>query len=199
MVAFFFSRSKQMLKVNVGLSRKLSRDYSSTGFSLNLEGEICVGLDDPEAMVEKVKEFYDLAEEALNQQIARYESESAIASRDEQRPARTIGQPTAAPEKEPANNGSPKTDDGNGQRNQSGNGQATNGDVATNKQVQYLLNLGKRQGLTPLQLEGRVESILGKKAGVYDLTKREAGDLIDALSQNGTPATNGNGRNRISR
>jgi len=46
-----------MLRVNVGLSRKLSRDYNSSGFSLNLEGEICVGLDDPEAMIERVKDF----------------------------------------------------------------------------------------------------------------------------------------------
>lgn len=35
-----------MLKVNVGLSRKLSRDYNSTGFSLNLDGELCAGMDD---------------------------------------------------------------------------------------------------------------------------------------------------------
>ena len=181
-----------MLKVNVGLSRKLSRDYNSTGFSLNLEGEICVGLDDPEAMIEKVKEFYDLAEEALNQQIERYEGESAIGSRDGQPAHCNNRHANDSAAKEPANNG-------NGHSNHNGNGQAANGDGATNKQVQYLLNLGKRQGLTPLQLEERVEGILGKKVGVYDLTKREAGDVIDALSQNGTPATNGNGRNRISR
>ena len=57
----------------------------------------------------------------------------------------------------------------------------------------------KRHGLTQIQLEDRIESELGKKAGVYDLTKREAGDIIDVLSQNGAPAANGNGRNRISR
>lgn len=182
-----------MLKVNVGLSRKLSRDYNSTGFSLNLEGELCVGPDDPEAMIEKIKEFYDLAEEALNQQIERYEGESAIASRDEA-PARQNGpgrnrvasQASRQPETSPQTSGH-------------GNGHAGNGEPATNKQVQYLLNLGKRNGLTPPQLEGRIESILGKRVGVYDLTKKEAGDVIDVLSQNGTPATNGNGRSRSSR
>lgn len=179
-----------MLKVNVGLSRKLSRDYNSTGFSLNLEGEICVGPDDPEAMIEKVKEFYDLAEEALNQQIERYEGESAIGSRDGQHAHRSNGHSHDSTAKEPSNNG-------NGQSNHNGNGQAANGDGATNKQVQYLLNLGKRQGLTPLQLEDRIEGIVGKKVGIYDLTKREAGDVIDGLSQNGAPATNG--RNRMSR
>lgn len=185
-----------MLKVNVGLSRKLSRDYNSTGFSLNLEGEICVDLNDPETMIEKVKEFYDLAEEALNQQIERYEGESAIGSRDTQQPARTNGHSNAAPPKEHSNNGTSNSQNGNGQTNHNGSGQ--NGDVATNKQVQYLLNLGKRHGLTPAQLEGRIEVILGKKVGVYDLTKREAGDIIDALGQNGAPAANGNGRNRVS-
>jgi len=180
-----------MLKVNVGLSRKLSRDFNSTGFSLNLEGEICVGLDDPETMVEKVKEFYDLAEEALNQQIERYEGESAIGSRDERRSNGSNGHSNGQVAKEQPNTAASNS--------QNGNGHTANGDAATNKQVPYLLNLGKQQGLTRPQLEGRIEGLLGKKIGVYDLTKREAGDVIDALSQNGAPAANGNGRNRISR
>ena len=54
-----------MLKANVGLSRKLSENYQSTGFSLNLEGEINATLDDPEAVIERVRELYDLADEAL--------------------------------------------------------------------------------------------------------------------------------------
>lgn len=185
-----------MLKVNVGLSRKLSRDYNSTGFSLNLEGELCAGPDDPEVLIEKIKEFYDLAEEALNQQIERYESESAISSRDEASPrqngrppsgTRAATKPSETPRQQPQ---SP---------HENGNGHPVNGDAATNKQVQYLLNLGKRNGLTPPQLEARIESILGKQLGVYDLTKKEAGDIIEALNQNSAPAMNGNGRSRTSR
>ena len=184
-----------MLKVNVGLSRKLSRDFNSTGFSLNLEGEICVGPDDPESLIEKIKEYYDLAEEALSQQIERYEGESAIARRDEStaprsavNPSRSNGrstqvQPAVAPE---SSNG----------RSHEGNESTSNADVATNKQVQYLLNLGKRQGLTTPQLEGRITELLGNKVGLYDLTKRQAGEVIDALSNNAKPAMNGNGRSR---
>jgi len=56
-----------MLKINVGLSRKLSRDYNSAGFSLNLEGQLGGGLDGPETLIEKINEYYDLAEEVLNQ------------------------------------------------------------------------------------------------------------------------------------
>lgn len=188
-----------MLKVNVGLSRKLSRDYNSTGFSLNLEGEICVSLDDPETLVEKVKEFYDLAEEALNQQVARYEGELATTSQTEEKPVRTHSRSNGNSAKEPASNGKASNQNSSAAANHGGNGKASNLDAATNKQIQYLLNLGKRHGLTQIQLEDRIESELGKKAGVYDLTKREAGDIIDVLSQNGAPAANGNGRNRISR
>ena len=187
-----------MLKVNVGLSRKLSRDYNSTGFSLNLEGELCVGLDDPVAMIERVKEFYDLAEEALNQQIERYESESVIGSRDAGQPARANGQRSATPPANLPENAAPSNSRPNGPApqngNGNGNGQAPNEEAATNKQVQYLLNLGKRQGLTQQQLEGRIEGILGRRVGVYDLTKREAGCVIDALNQNGAPVTNGRSR-----
>ena len=194
------SKEPSMLKVNVGLSRKLSRDFNSTGFSLNLEGELCVGLDDPVAVIERVKEFYDLAEEALNQQIERYEGESAIGNRDAGQPTRANGQrpaaapPTSLPENSAQNNSRPN---GQAPQNSNGNGQAPNEEAATNKQVQYLLNLGKRQGLTQQQLEGRVESIIGRRVGVYDLTKREAGGVIDALNQTGAPVTNG--RSRTSR
>lgn len=182
-----------MFKVNVGLSRKQSRDYNSTGFSLNLEGELCVGLDDPVAMIERIKEFYDLAEEALSQQIERYEGESAIASRDTEQHIRTNGQHGTSP----VANHSDSSNRPNEQAQQSGNGQAPNEEAATNKQVQYLLNLGKRQGLTQQQLQGRIEGTLGRRVEVYDLTKREAGGVIDAMNQNGTSANNG--RSRTSR
>ena len=77
-----------MLKVNVGLSRKLSKDYNSTGFTINLEGEVAAPPNDAGAVVEQVKELYDLAEEALNLQIERSQSDAALASHDETRPRR---------------------------------------------------------------------------------------------------------------
>ena len=73
-----------MLRVNVGISRKVSRDFNSTGFSVNLEGEVTAPLDEPEVVIEKIREYYDLADEALQDQLERYESISAIASRDEE-------------------------------------------------------------------------------------------------------------------
>lgn len=158
-----------------------------------------MSLDDPETLVEKVKEFYDLAEEALNQQIARYEGESATASRTEEKPVRPTTKTTRTSKAAPVNRMTAPAENVADAANSNSRGKPVSADAATNKQVQYLLNLGKRHGSTQIQLEDRIESELGKKAGVYDLTKREAGDIIDVLSQNGTPAKNGNGHNRISR
>ncbi|WP_254511385.1 hypothetical protein [Anatilimnocola floriformis] len=173
-----------MLRVNVGLSRKVSKDYNSTGFSINLDGEITSTVSDPEAVIEEVKQLYDLAEEALDREIERHRSDSAIASRDEGTP--------------PSNTTRQTNDNGHPPERSAANGHQANGhngEVATNKQVQYLLNLGKRQGLTTKQLESRIEQLTGKKVGVYELSKREAGDVIDALSQ-AAPTGNGAGHSR---
>ena len=169
-----------MLRVNVGMSRKLSKDFNSTGFSVNLDGEVPVGLDDPEAVVEKIKEFYDLAEESLAQQIERYDADSAIASRDEAPRAPVPEAPATADRTSHTSrgfrNGNDRTDNTNRQT------QAP-AQPATNKQIQFLLNLGKREGLTTPQLENRVAGILGRETGIYDLTKQEAGVVLDSFTE----------------
>ena len=168
-----------MLRVNVGMSRKLSKDFNSVGFSLNLDGELPVGLDDPEAVVEKIKEFYDLAEESLAQQIERYEGDSAIASRDEVPRVPVQEHPAAVSDR--IRQGFAGYGNGN-----NSNGQCQTqapAQPATNKQIQFLLNLGKREGLTTPQLENRVAGILGRETGLYDLTKQEAGAALDSFTE----------------
>ncbi len=173
-----------MLKVNVGLSRKVSRDYNSTGFSVNLEGEVLAPLDDPEMIIGKIQELYDLAEESINQQIERYEGESAIASRDEapvtqhtqtspprsNRDQRENGRRTHSTPQRAENNRIPRsTDDG--------------GFVpASNKQISFMTNLAKRHGLTTPQLRKRVAEIVGRDVDLYDLSKSEAGTVLDQLT-----------------
>lgn len=154
-----------MLKVNVGLSRKLSHDFNSTGFSVNIEGEVCVPLDQPERVIEKIREYYDLAEETLRDQVDRHKSDTAIASRDEEprKPRRMTY------DRNPARNGA----------NGNGTGQGT--DSASTKQINYLLEIGRRQQFTTTQLESEVATILGRPVGLYELTKRDAGAVIDAL------------------
>jgi len=58
------------LKINVGLSRKVSQDFQSKGFSLNIEGELPANLiDDPEAMSISVDQLFELANRLLDEQV----------------------------------------------------------------------------------------------------------------------------------
>jgi hypothetical protein len=154
------------LKVNVGLSRKVSKDYQSRGFSLNVEGEVTSSTDDPQKLIEEIKHLYDVAEEALDQQIERTESNAAIGGHDAGRPE--------APERRPAAD--------NGRRAPSSNGNGQRDEAATNKQIQYLLSIGKRMKLSTAALESEIEQVLGQQVGLYDLTKKQAGIVIDSLT-----------------
>lgn len=178
-----------MIRANVGLSRKVSKDYNSTGYSVNLDGEIMAPVSDPEAVFEQVKELFDLAEEVLNQQIDRSQSEAAIGSHDEEPqhklPANQNGNGAQRPNRNPPRQNPPpeasKTN-GNGNGNANGNGNDKPPEPATNKQIQYLLSIGKRQRLSTAQLEKKIAEIVGRPVGVYDLSKMAAGIVIDALT-----------------
>jgi hypothetical protein len=190
-----------MLKANVGLSRKITRDFNSTGYSVNLEGEILASTDDAEAVTEKVKELFNLAQEALDQEINRDQGEDAIGRRDEERPAplksgsngsvkgngHTAPTTTVPPQQPPTSTQTQsqpasKPVPSQSQPTQQNGNQNGTGDAATNKQVQFLLNMGKRLRLTTPQLEGRMNEIIGRRCGVYDLTKKEAGVVLDRLT-----------------
>lgn len=178
-----------MLRVNVGMSRKLTKDFQSIGFSVNLDGEVCVPLDDPEAVIEKIREFYDLCDETLRDQIEQHESELAIASRDEEPPQDSSRSVKPQPQEnfndrrnEPSSPNH-RNENGNGNRN----GNSNNSPPATNKQVQYLLSLSKRQGMSKPQLENRIAGLLGQPVDVYSLSKQEAGIVLDDLSGKANP------------
>src|SRR4051812_16427451 len=166
-----------MLRATVCLSRKISRDYNSTGYSVSLDGEIHFNNDETEAIQDKVSELFHLAEEALAVEIDRDQGTDAIGRRDEepQRP-----QPQA--DQNRSQTPSPRSN-GNGQSQSNGNG-----DAATNKQCQYLLTLAKRANLSNQEIDAKINQVIGRAVGVYQLTKKEAGLVIDALSKNGQPA-----------
>lgn len=166
-----------MIRANVGLSRKISREYQSTGYSINIEGTVGVSADDTEATLAKVAELFHLAEEALNIEIDRDQGEQAIGRRD---------QPTSITK---SISNDRNADDGNSSPAKTTQERTpTNGtDAITNKQAQYLLTLGKRQRISTAQMEDKIEQLLRRRCSVYDLTKREAGQLIDTLA----PSTNG--------
>ena len=76
-----------MLRATVNINRKISENYNSTGFGISLDGEIQGSIDDPETVIERIKQLYDLADEALDQQLDRYKSDSAMASKDQEQPS----------------------------------------------------------------------------------------------------------------
>ena len=157
-----------MLKANVGISRKLSKNYQSTGFTLNIEGELTAAVSDSEAVIEQVNELYDLAEAALDQQIERSRSVDAISNRDDQ-PAR----PSQA---DNGHNGNGTTSPAAGSSEE---------EAATTKQINFLLSISKRERLSTAQLEAKIAEILGNSIGLYDLSKRQAGRVLDELTKNG--------------
>lgn len=166
-----------MLKANVGLSRKISRDFQSTGYSVNVEGEILATADDPEMVLGRIRELFSLANEALDLEIDRDQSEQSIGRRDEdpkpppQPPARSNGRREASP---PEQRQQPAASNGNGSRTD---------EPITNKQAQFLHGLAKRHRLSAADLDAQIEQVVGRRAKVYDLTKREAGKVIDALTK----------------
>lgn len=171
-----------MLRATICLNRKITRDYNSTGYSVSLDGEIPFTNDETEAIQDRISELFHLAEEALAVEIDRDQGTDAIGRRDEE-PQRTHPQPEQNRSQAP-NPGS----NGNGQSSTNGNG-----DAATNKQCQYLLTLAKRSNLSTREIDGKINDVIGKQIGVYQLSKKEAGLVIDALSKNGQPA-HANGR-----
>lgn len=165
-----------MLKANVGLSRKLSHDYNSTGFSVNLEAEICAPLDDPTLVIAKIAELYDLAEESLNLQIERHE----VGSVTQAARLTPVAPPALSSSPSPPTNGN-----GSAVSPSNGSKPAESGEFvpATNKQISFLLNLGKRQGLNKPQLENRISALIGRRADIYELSKQEAGRALDDLTK----------------
>jgi hypothetical protein len=165
-----------MLRANVGISKKLSRDFNSRGFSLNLDAELNATLDDHEAVIRRIRELYAIAEEALDQQTAESEEIDAIAHREcEERPR---------PHRNGETNGTahPRPDATATGRNGNGDRRRATGEAATSKQLQFLQNLARRHKMLGPDLETFVEQVVGHPRSVRDLTKNEAGKVIDQLS-----------------
>jgi len=177
-----------MLRANIGVSRKVSRDYQSTGYTVNLDGEIPFATDDAEGVLEKIRELFDLAHEAIGREIERDQGDDAVAGRDAPAPAPTQPQalvtkarPNGRIAQQPTVIDAPVTPppsrlNGNGSPNGQRNGTA---ESATNKQIQFILTMGKRLKLNTPQIGEQITKIVGRECGVYDLTKKEAGLVLD--------------------
>ncbi len=174
-----------MLRVTVGLSRKLTANFNSTGFTLNLEGEVHAPLDDPDAVIERIKEYYDLADEALRQQVQRHGGDPGDTTPAEpQTVAPHLNRPAETPPPPPPG---PPALAATRQRTAIPNGQPRTGpadDAATPNQIRFIQNLARKQHLSSAQLDAVVTNALGQPCPLHQLAKKQAGRVIDALNQN---------------
>ncbi len=151
-----------MLRATVRLGRTAVRPDHADEYAVTLDGEIPFGPDDAEAVLEKVAELFHLADEALAREIDR-DRECQPVHRTEPTPQRPANPPTT----KTAGPGHPEPKP----------------DAATPKQVQYLLNLAKRNGLSRDELDAVIARVTGSSKKTGDLTKRDAGTVIDHLNK----------------
>lgn len=160
-----------MFKAHVGLSRQITHDSTSTSYTINIEGEIPLPLDQPAAALQQVHNLFELAKKALAQEIV--QGENSLSRREEKPQASEgNGQPSQRPF--PSSQQSKPAD------NQTSNGQV---EAATEKQIRYVHSIAKRMGISQGQLENRIAEVLGQRVALNLLTKKEAGRVIDSLTK----------------
>lgn len=150
-----------MLRATVRLGRIAVRPDHAGEYAVTLDGEIPFGPDDAEGVLEKVAELFHLADEALAREIDR-DRDCPPVHRSEPTPQR----PACPPATKIAGPAYPEP----------------KSDAATSKQVQYLLNLSKRNGLSRDELDAVIARVTGSPKSTGDLTKRDAGAVIDHLN-----------------
>ena len=144
------------LKLNVGLSRKVGEaNYGSRGASVNLELELDPAVvDEPERLHDRIRQLFGLAKDSVDEEL---------------NSSRTFPSPVNG-----SNNGH------NGNVDQQNPRSATNGYVASQKQIDYIQRLACGvNGLGFRQLETLVDKMFGKP--VVGLTSLDASELIDCL------------------
>lgn len=148
------------LKLNVGISKKVGLpDYGSLGTTCNVEVEVDGRLifDDLDGFHQKVRQAYVACAQAVNDELTRQGATTQPASQSQAT----------------ARNGHAATN-GNGHRN------GTNGNHASQKQLNYANQLaGQINGLGVRRLDALANKMCGKP--VAGLSSFDASSLIDTL------------------
>ncbi|MEK6246893.1 MAG: hypothetical protein N2C12_01855 [Planctomycetales bacterium] len=142
-----------MLKINIGLSRKIGgTNYSSRGASVNLEMEVESGLvQEPAKLQERIRYLFSLAKQSVEEEL-NGDGQHGVATSD------------------------------NGDHPQSSSNNGSNGHQATEKQLGYARQLaGQIQGLGVRKLESLANKMFSKP--VADLSTLDASGLIDTLKE----------------
>jgi len=162
-----------MLKASIGLSRKLSQDFNSLGFTISLESEIFARLDDTDAVLHEVKYLYDLADAALQEQIDRRQGclpptfPVSISSGNRSQAA-TV---TVSSSQRQRND--------QGGENRFKNGTSGQAIPATAKQISFLKSICERNGWSQATVHQELRDILRNDASIESLTKQEAGVVLE--------------------
>lgn len=184
------------LSINVGLSRKASKDFQSTGVSINVTAELDQSLlARPEELQQQIDALYQQAELALDRQVGvpqrqthteperqyRQPTQQRLVQqrRSYQQPVRSNGS---------GNRGRYDQSDGNGHDN--GNSRP-NGNGMTQSQRRAITAIAHRINADPAY---EARQIVGRE--LDSLSIREASDLIDHLKSLQPAGNGGNGNGR---
>ena len=155
------------MKINVGLSKKIGlANYGSIGANCNVEFEADQSLlQDQEALRRNVRNAYAACSQAVNQELARQQSEAGNNGNGQQAPS---GQTPASSNVNGTN--------GNGHSN--GNGK--NGHGPSGKQMTYMRQLAVQvKGLGIRRLDALAQKMFGKP--LTALSSLDASGLIDTM------------------
>ena len=163
-----------MLKINASFSKKVpieGTDYSSQSYHATIESELPDGLTAGQ-IKERIHQTFDLVRSSVEEELsqtggpARPEENSFTRAR--------AGIPSA------------------GSNSYNSNGSGRNG-TASPKQLDYLRDLGARQGWSKAQLDRMVQE-RHNVSGVNELTRNQASALIDELTETGRRSAKSTGR-----
>ncbi len=170
------------LSINVGLNRKASHNYQSTGVSINVTAELdATLLAKPDELQQQIAGLYSQAESALERQAAQLAPPE---------PPRTNGTRANGSQRnyDRSNGSRGYAERSQGNSNGGGNGHNRGGRM-TDSQRRAIEAIARRVNADPAY---EAREITG--AELEDLTVRQASDLIDHLKSLESTAGNGNGR-----
>ena len=173
------------LSINVGLSRKASKDYQSTGVSINVTAELDQSLlAKPDDLQKQIGELYSQAESALQSQASRM----VVPDRQPYRHSRSDYN-DRRPTRQSRDNYPPRDNGGYDNRRRGFGGNGGNGGLMSQSQRRAIGAIADRLSIDP-HLEAR--DIIGVE--LDELNIREASELIDHLKSIRPVPSRGNGR-----
>ena len=167
------------LSINVGLSRKASKNYQSTGVSINVMAELdSTLLTKPEQLAQQIAGLYAQAETAIDRQVKAYAAATTPASETfPQTPERTNG--NVERYRRIGTHGYDQHHHDNGSRHTVS---------MTPSQRRVIHAIAERAGLDATQEAHDIFGVV-----LDDLTLKQASELISAMKYQ-TPANNGTSR-----